>query len=117
MTGCAVVITIGSTGWGVSSKTCHWSRWPTSPRNANVTGSTSTGRPTSQVVNSRSPHGSGAVLAAFTVPNGDWTPIIVGVNTSGRLARSRADGVSMRPCRQAKRSAGAPWVPGVSDSR
>ena len=113
MTGWAVDMIIGSTGWGPSaSNDFHWLRCPTSPRNSRVTGSTSTGRPTSQVVNRRSPHTSGAVLAALLCPNGELTPIMVGVNTSGRRALRRADGESMRRARQANRSVGAPWVPG-----
>ena len=50
---------------------------------------------------SRSPQGSGAVLAALLRPNGECTPSIVERNTSGRLRRSRADGESMRRWRSA----------------
>ena len=82
-----------------------------------MTGSISTGRPTSHVMKSRSPHGSGAVFAALVSPNGECTPSIVGRNTSGRLRRSRADGESMRRCRQANVPGAAPCVPGWSDSR
>ena len=32
MTGWAELMTRGRIGWAVTSKACHWSRWPTSPR-------------------------------------------------------------------------------------
>ena len=114
-TGCAVVETSGRTAWSMAG--FQSSRWPTSAMNSSVTGSTSTGRPASQVANRRSPHGSGAVLAALTNPQGELVPTGPAVNWSGRLARSRTDGVSMTRARHAKRPAGAPSVPGRSDSR
>ena len=72
---------------------------PTSATNAKVSGSTSTGRPASHVANSRSPHGSGAVLAELDDPNGELVPMTVELNSSGRFARSRCDGVSSTAAR------------------
>ena len=47
------------------------STWPTSATYSSVPGWISTGRPASQVVNSRSPHGSGAVFDELGAPNGE----------------------------------------------
>ena len=49
----------------------HESSEPTSPSHCMETGSSSAGRPTSQVANSRSPQGSGAVLAMLGAPKGE----------------------------------------------
>ena len=68
-------------------------------------------------MNSRSPHGNGAVFAALVMPNGECRPIMVDRNTSGRFCRKRADGESMRFCRHANCPAPAPNVPGCNDSR
>ena len=56
------------------------STWPTSAMNSIVTGSSSTGRPASQVVYRRSPQGSGAVLAQLGAPKGETHPSAPTVN-------------------------------------
>ena len=114
--GWAVDGNIGRTGAPKTSSP-HRSRWPTSPRNRSETGSTSTGRPASHVAKSRPSQGRGAVLAALAKPNGDDHPMPLACHTSGRAARSRRLGVSSTAWRQANLPAGAPWVPGVRESR
>lgn len=70
-TGCAEESRKGSTPPIGRELPPQESTWPTSATNSIVVGSSSTGRPASQVANSRSPQGSGAVLAEFAGPKGD----------------------------------------------
>ncbi len=116
-TGCADDNRNGSTPPIGSAGSPQLSRCPTSPRKPRVAGSTSAGRPTSQVANSRSPHGRGAVLAWLGTPKGEVYPVGPAEKDSGAAPKRRAEGESTRCERHAKRPSGAPWVPGCSDSR